>query len=146
MAILNKTRSNLRNAYGCMKKGSSHSCEELNERRLNWRWLVRYSCQHRSSPGRADSVPEATFEKLTAEQGRLQDIVKVQNLSPEEVVRMNTEHESLTRDLEALKTKLAETGKLISKLEVLDLLSLVLHRCHCEISSDLDAVVSKIES
>ena len=31
---------------------------------------------------------------------------------------MNTEHESLTRDLESLKTKLSETSKLIAKLEV----------------------------
>lgn len=31
---------------------------------------------------------------------------------------MNTEHESLTRDLEALKNKLSETNKLIAKLEV----------------------------
>ena len=64
------------------------------------------------------SFTEVTLEKLSSEQGRLQDIVKVQNLSPEEVVRMNTEHESLSRDLESLKTKLSETSKLIAKLEV----------------------------
>ncbi|KAJ3556638.1 hypothetical protein NM688_g1916 [Phlebia brevispora] len=63
-------------------------------------------------------ITEGTFEKLTAEQSRLEDIVKVQNLSPDEVLRMNTEHESLTRDLEALKNKLTDTSKLIAKLEV----------------------------
>ncbi|KAI0340605.1 hypothetical protein BDW22DRAFT_386897 [Trametopsis cervina] len=58
------------------------------------------------------------LERLQAEQSRLEDIVKAQNLSPEEVLRMNTEHETLTRDLEHFKHKISESHKLIHKLEV----------------------------
>lgn len=60
----------------------------------------------------------ASLEKMHAEEQRLADIVKVQNLSPEEVLRMNTEHESLSRELESLKHKIAETSQVVVRLEV----------------------------
>ncbi|KAH9901177.1 HEC/Ndc80p family-domain-containing protein [Cubamyces lactineus] len=60
----------------------------------------------------------ANLEKMRAEEQRLSDIVKVQNLSPEEVLRMNTEHESLTREVESLKHKIAETSQVVVRLEV----------------------------
>ncbi|KAI0637190.1 HEC/Ndc80p family-domain-containing protein [Trametes polyzona] len=60
----------------------------------------------------------ATLEKMHAEEQRLADIVKVQNLTPEEVLRMNTEHESLSRELESLKHKIAETSQVVVRLEV----------------------------
>lgn len=55
---------------------------------------------------------------MNNEQARLESVVKVQNLSPEEVLRMNTEHETLTQDLRSLKSKIAESTKTINKLEV----------------------------
>ncbi|KAH9951392.1 HEC/Ndc80p family-domain-containing protein [Amylocystis lapponica] len=60
----------------------------------------------------------SNLENLRAEELRLAGVVKVQNLSPEEVVRMNTEHESLSRDVENLKHKIAETNQVVVKLEV----------------------------
>jgi len=60
----------------------------------------------------------SSLEKLQAEESRLAEVVKEQNLSPEEVIRMNTEHETLTRDLETLKQKMAETNHQVVKLEV----------------------------
>ncbi|KAI0646849.1 HEC/Ndc80p family-domain-containing protein [Trametes meyenii] len=60
----------------------------------------------------------ASLEKMHAEEQRLGDIVKMQNLSPEEVLRMNTEHESLTRELESLKHKVAEMSQVVVRLEV----------------------------
>jgi kinetochore protein NDC80 len=44
--------------------------------------------------------------------------VKEQNISPEEVIRMNTDHEQLSRSLEDLKVKNAESQKTILSLEV----------------------------
>lgn len=58
------------------------------------------------------------LEELKAEQARLSEVVKVQNLSPEEVMRMNTEHETLVRSIEDLKVKVTETNKLVMSLEV----------------------------
>lgn len=55
---------------------------------------------------------------MKAERSKLNEIVKVQNLSPEEVTRMTTEHESLSRNLEDLRAKVAETNKTIMSLEV----------------------------
>ncbi|KAI0933915.1 hypothetical protein AcV5_005931 [Taiwanofungus camphoratus] len=60
----------------------------------------------------------SNLEKLKAEKSRLAEVVKEQNLSPEEVIRMNTEHETLSRDLETLKHKIAETNQVVVKLEV----------------------------
>jgi len=58
------------------------------------------------------------LDKLNSEYERLQEVVKVQNLSPEEVRQMNSAHETLARDLEHLRTKIAETHKTVMKLEV----------------------------
>jgi kinetochore protein NDC80 len=55
---------------------------------------------------------------LKAEQEKLQSIVKAQNLSPEEVLEMNQTHETLSRTLEDLKQKIADTHKTIMALEV----------------------------
>lgn len=60
----------------------------------------------------------AELEQLKGEKARLSDVVKAQNLTPEEVVRMNTEHEALSRSIEDLKVKLTETNKLVMSLEV----------------------------
>ncbi|RXW15873.1 hypothetical protein EST38_g9986 [Candolleomyces aberdarensis] len=57
-------------------------------------------------------------DQLKAEQERLQSIVKAQNLSPEEVLEMNQTHETLSRTLEDLKQKIADTHKSIMALEV----------------------------
>ena len=63
-----------------------------------------------------DSV--SNLEGLQAEEARVGEVVRELNVSPEEVIRMNTEHETLTRDLETLKHKIAETNQLLVKLEV----------------------------
>jgi kinetochore protein NDC80 len=60
----------------------------------------------------------AALEQMKAERTKLNEVVKVQNLSPEEVIRMNTEHETLARNLDDLRVKVAETNKLIMSLEV----------------------------
>ncbi|KAF8162993.1 HEC/Ndc80p family-domain-containing protein [Crassisporium funariophilum] len=48
----------------------------------------------------------------------LEETVKAQNLTPEEVIRMNTDRETLTRNLEDLKQKIGETHKAVMTLEV----------------------------
>ena len=48
----------------------------------------------------------------------LEETVKAQNLSPEEVIRMNTDREALTKNLEDLKQKLEEARKTAMTLEV----------------------------
>jgi kinetochore protein NDC80 len=58
------------------------------------------------------------LEQLKVEKERLSGVVKAQNLSPEEVMRMNTEHETLARSIEDLKVKVTETNKLVMSLEV----------------------------
>ncbi|PCH38332.1 hypothetical protein WOLCODRAFT_88019 [Wolfiporia cocos MD-104 SS10] len=60
----------------------------------------------------------SNLERLQAEESRLADIVREQNLLPEEATRMKTEHETLTRDIETLKQKIAETNQVVVKLEV----------------------------
>ena len=64
------------------------------------------------------TVSVADIEQLQAEKERLTEIVRAQNLSPEEVMRMNTEHETLARSIEDLKVKVTETNKLVMSLEV----------------------------
>lgn len=64
------------------------------------------------------TVSVANLEQLNAEKARLSDVVKAQNLTPEEVVRMNTEHETLSRSVEDLKVKVTETNKQAMSLEV----------------------------
>lgn len=58
------------------------------------------------------------MEQLKQEQDQLTEIVKTQNLTPEEVIRMNTDHEMLSRNLEDLKQKISETHKSVMTLEV----------------------------
>ncbi len=48
----------------------------------------------------------------------LSEIVKEQNISPDEVVCMNTEHEQLAQGIDELKAKIAETQKDVHSLEV----------------------------
>lgn len=61
----------------------------------------------------------ANLEQLKSEHGKLLEIVKVQNLTPEEVVRMNSDHETLSRNLEELKHKISEAHKTVMSLEVM---------------------------
>ncbi|KAJ8587994.1 hypothetical protein M405DRAFT_820500 [Rhizopogon salebrosus TDB-379] len=58
------------------------------------------------------------LEQLRTEHDKLSEVVKVQNLTPEEVIRMNTDHESLARNLEDLKNKISEAHKTVMSLEV----------------------------
>ncbi|KAH7889765.1 HEC/Ndc80p family-domain-containing protein [Phlebopus sp. FC_14] len=58
------------------------------------------------------------LEQLKNEHAKLSEVVKVQNLSPEEVLRMNTDYETLSRNLEDLKQKLSEVHKTVMSLEV----------------------------
>lgn len=60
----------------------------------------------------------ATLQKLREEQDRLSIVVKEQNLSPEEVSRMNSEHDNLARTLEELRRKSAESSNHARSLEV----------------------------
>ncbi|KAG7093794.1 hypothetical protein E1B28_007439 [Marasmius oreades] len=55
---------------------------------------------------------------MKAEQERLQKIVQEQNLSPEEVHRMNSDHEVLQRNLDDLRQKKADIHRTVMKLEV----------------------------
>ncbi|KAG2077811.1 hypothetical protein BDR04DRAFT_1064629 [Suillus decipiens] len=59
------------------------------------------------------------FDQLKAEHEKLTEVVKVQNLTPEEVIRMNTDHEALVRNLEDLKYKISEARKTVMSLEVI---------------------------
>ncbi|KAG1877607.1 HEC/Ndc80p family-domain-containing protein [Suillus subalutaceus] len=59
------------------------------------------------------------FDQLKAEHEKLSEVVKVQNLTPEEVIRMNTDHETLSRNLEDLKYKISEARKTVMSLEVI---------------------------
>ncbi|KAJ7172695.1 HEC/Ndc80p family-domain-containing protein [Mycena filopes] len=58
------------------------------------------------------------LEQLKSEQLKLAEIVKTQNLSPEEVIKMNTDHETLSQNLKDLKQKIAETHRNLMSLEV----------------------------
>jgi kinetochore protein NDC80 len=58
------------------------------------------------------------LEQLKSEQERLTDVIKTQNLSPEEVIKMNTDHELLQRTLEDLKQKISESHRTVMTLEV----------------------------
>lgn len=58
------------------------------------------------------------LDELKAELNKLGEVVKTQNLTPEEVIKMNTDRETLTRNLEDLKQKIAETHKTVMSLEV----------------------------
>ncbi|KAK2460548.1 hypothetical protein APHAL10511_007018 [Amanita phalloides] len=58
------------------------------------------------------------LEQLKVEHEKIAEIVKSQNLTPEEIIKMNTDHESLSRNLEDLRQKMAETHRTIMSLEV----------------------------
>ncbi|EJD06000.1 uncharacterized protein FOMMEDRAFT_145334 [Fomitiporia mediterranea MF3/22] len=60
----------------------------------------------------------ATLQKLREEQERLAIVVREQNLTPEEVAHMNSEQETLSRSLEELRRKNAETSNNMRSLEV----------------------------
>ncbi|THU99358.1 hypothetical protein K435DRAFT_777030 [Dendrothele bispora CBS 962.96] len=71
------------------------------------------------------SYAEADFKqrdddlhKLHAEQDRLTGIVKEQNLTPEEATRMTTDYDNLSRNLEDLKQKIADSQRAVLSLEV----------------------------
>ncbi|KAF8874629.1 HEC/Ndc80p family-domain-containing protein [Gymnopilus junonius] len=71
--------------------------------------------------GRRDKlIEQIAFERAELIKGgnKLNETVKTQNLSPEEVIKMNTDREMLTRNLEDLKQKIAETHKVLMSLEV----------------------------
>lgn len=59
------------------------------------------------------------MEQLKSEHAKLTEVVKEQNLTPEEVIRMNTDHETLARNLEDLKHRIAEAQKAVMSLEVI---------------------------
>ncbi|KAF9050715.1 hypothetical protein BDZ89DRAFT_1088792 [Hymenopellis radicata] len=56
--------------------------------------------------------------QMKAELEKLNHIVKTQNLTPEEVIRMTTDHDNLQRSLEDLAKKIAETQRIVMNLEV----------------------------
>ncbi|KAF9227997.1 hypothetical protein BS17DRAFT_774616 [Gyrodon lividus] len=64
------------------------------------------------------SIRTSNLEQLKSEHAKLAEVVKVQNLTPEEVIRMNTDHETLARSLEDLKHKISEAQKTVMSLEV----------------------------
>lgn len=66
----------------------------------------------------SDRTSASNLEQLEAEQERLAEVVKEQNISPDEVVRMNTEHEQLAQSIDELKAKIAEVQKDVHSLEV----------------------------
>ncbi|KAG6813606.1 hypothetical protein H0H92_009223 [Tricholoma furcatifolium] len=74
---------------------------------------------HILTPSHGSEKSVATqLDQLEQEHTRLEDVVREQNLTPEEVLRMNTDHEMLSRNLEDLKQKIAETHKVVMMLEV----------------------------
>ena len=58
------------------------------------------------------------MEQLKLEQETLADVVKTQNLSPEEVMQMTTDHKALSQTLEDLKQKISEAHRTVMALEV----------------------------
>ncbi|GJJ12204.1 hypothetical protein Clacol_006445 [Clathrus columnatus] len=64
------------------------------------------------------TAQESYLQKLKEEFQQLSLTVKEQNLSPQEVTRMNTEHDSLHRTLGELRRKVAETQQGYHNLEV----------------------------
>jgi len=58
------------------------------------------------------------LEDLKTEVEKLNGVIRDQNLTPEEVIKMNTDRETLQRSLEDLRQKLDETKKAVLNLEV----------------------------
>lgn len=61
---------------------------------------------------------DSHLDQMKLEHEKLLDVVRKQNLTPEEVNKMNTDHETLSRNLQELKQKIADTQKTIMNLEV----------------------------
>lgn len=59
------------------------------------------------------------LEEQKIELAKLEDIVKAQNFSAEDVLQMNTEHDSLVRTLDDLRKKISDVYQNILHLEVL---------------------------
>jgi kinetochore protein NDC80 len=93
-----------------------NSLTVLHTRRLNWN--RRVSISFLVIPAFLLSLSGKHLEQLQGEQRQLSDVVKTQNLSPEEVLQMTTDHETLSRNLEDLKQKISETHRTIMNLEV----------------------------
>ncbi|KAF8520204.1 HEC/Ndc80p family-domain-containing protein [Hysterangium stoloniferum] len=64
------------------------------------------------------NTQESNLQKLQEEYEHLSQTVREQNLSPQEVTRMNTEHDNLHRTLGELRRKVAETQQVYHNLEV----------------------------
>ncbi|KAG9318418.1 hypothetical protein JVU11DRAFT_509 [Chiua virens] len=64
------------------------------------------------------TIRTSNLEQLKSEHTKLTEVVKEQNLTPEEVIRMNADHEILARNLEDLKHKITEAQKAVMSLEV----------------------------
>ncbi|KAJ3989988.1 HEC/Ndc80p family-domain-containing protein [Lentinula detonsa] len=68
---------------------------------------------------KADLVKKEEYlTTLKSEQEQLDGVVKEQNLTPEEASRMTTDYEMLTRNIEDLKQRIADTEKTVMSLEV----------------------------
>jgi len=80
-------------------------------------WLVDAGGQFVYANRPWEEFTGSNLEQLKAEEGRLSEVVREQNISPEDVLRMNTEHDQLSRNLEDLKVKIAEAQKTILSLE-----------------------------
>ncbi|KAF8638502.1 hypothetical protein AX16_010485 [Volvariella volvacea WC 439] len=63
-------------------------------------------------------LEEKALEESRAEHERLLRVVEEQNLTPDEVLEMNTQHETLTRTLAELRHKIAEANKQVRTQEV----------------------------
>ncbi|KAH9053845.1 HEC/Ndc80p family-domain-containing protein [Lactarius vividus] len=98
----------------CMKR----DFEKFQECIHNWEGRKKTLISHIANLKIDITQQSSNLEQLEAEQERLSEIVKEQNISPDEVVRMNTEHEQLAQGIDELKAKIAETQKDVHSLEV----------------------------
>ena len=77
-------------------------------------WFVLVGCQD----GPQFFFAESNLQKLREEYDQLSHTVREQNLSPQEVTRMNSEHDNLHRTLGELRRKVAESQQSYHNLEV----------------------------
>ncbi|KAH9001736.1 HEC/Ndc80p family-domain-containing protein [Lactarius akahatsu] len=98
----------------CMKR----DFEKFQECIHNWEGRKKTLISHIANLKIDITQQSSNLEQLEAEQERLSEVVKEQNISPDEVVRMNTEHEQLAQGIDELKAKIAETQKDVHSLEV----------------------------
>ncbi|KII88961.1 hypothetical protein PLICRDRAFT_53458 [Plicaturopsis crispa FD-325 SS-3] len=104
----------LQKANQNMKRDSEKFAEVIKRYEARKRGLIETIAYEKAELARRSS----DLERLKREQENLSEVVKTQNLSPEEVERMNTDHETLSRNLADLRAKLAETHKHVMSLEV----------------------------